>query len=174
MKNKLIVSIMLLIFISFSAVAKESNLIVLKTTGNVISAQEQLLANALGYLNQFWSDQEKSFSREIAEKYFDPDTLLIINGKTVYRGYAQLISHFETVKKNIRGQIKFPFLEIIGVDDRLIVRFDENISDNHGGQYPSNVIAIFTLRNGKIWKWDAVVNSAYFSQPDAQKVVYSK
>ena len=100
--------------------------------------------------------------------------LLVINGKTVYRGYAQLESHFEAVKKNIRGQIKFPFLEIIGVNDRLIVRFDENISDNHGRQYPGNVIAIFTLRNGKIWKWDEVVNSAYFFQPDSQTVVYSK
>ena len=99
---------------------------------------------------------------------------MVINGKTVCRGYAQLESHFEAVKKNIRGQIKFPFLEIIGVNDRLIVRFDENISDSHGGQYPSNVIAIFTLRNNKIWKWEAVVNSAYFCQAASQKVVYAK
>jgi hypothetical protein len=173
MKIKLIVS-MLLILISLTAIAQESNLIVLKTTGNVTSAQEQLLANAFHYLNQFWSDQEKLFSREIAEQYFDPDTIMVINGKTVYRGYAQLESHFEAVKKNIRGEIKFPFLEVIGVDDRLVARFDENISDNHGGQYPGNVIAIFTLRNGKIWKWDAVVNSVYFFQPDSQKVVYAK
>lgn len=173
MKIKLIVSV-LLILISLVAVAQRSNIIALKKTGNVTSDQEQLLANAFYYLNQFWSDQEKSFSREIAEQYFDPDTLLIINGKTVYRGYAQLESHFEVVKKNIQGQIKFPFLEIIGVDNRLIVRFDEDISDKRGVKYPSNVIAIFTLRNGKIWKWDAVVNSAYFFQSDSQKVVYSK
>ena len=173
MKIKLVI-IVLLILISFTAVAQESNPIVIKATGNVTLAQEQLLAIAFRYLNQFWSDQEKLFSREIAEQYFDPDTTMVINGKTVYRGYAQFESHFEAVKKNIRGQIKFPLLEIIGVNDQLVVRFDENISDYHGGQYPSNVIAIFTLRNGKIWKWDAVVNSAYFFQPDSQKVVYSK
>ena len=160
--------------ISFTAIAQESNPIVIMTTGNVTSDREQLLANAFRYLNQFWSDQEKLFSREIAEQYFDPDTTMVINGKIVYRGYAQLESHFEVVKKNIRGEIKFPLLEIIGVGDRLIVRFDENISDYHGGQYPSNVIAIFTLRNNKIWKWEAVVNSAYFCQATSQKVVYAK
>lgn len=173
MKIKLIVSV-LLIFISSVAIAQQSNLIVLKTAGNVTSDQEQLLASVFHYLNQFWSDQEESFSRKVAEQYFDPDTTLVINGKTVYRGYAQLESHFEAIKKNIRGKIQFPFIEMIGVSDRLVVRFDENISDAHGKQYPSNVISIFTLRNDKIWKWDAVVNSAYFSQPDAQKVVYSK
>jgi hypothetical protein len=173
MKIKLVVSL-LLFFFNFTAFSQESNPIVLKTVGYVTPSQEQLLANAFHYLNQFWSDQEKSFSRKIAEQYFDPDTTLVINGKTVYRGYAQLESHFEAVKKNIRGKIQFPFIEMIGVSDRLVVRFDENISDAHGKQYPGNVIAIFTLRNGKIWKWDAVVNSAYFSQPDAQKMVYSK
>ena len=89
MMIKLIVSV-LLILMSFAAVAQESNPIAIKTSGNVTSAQEQLLANAFHYLNQFWSDQEKSFSQEIVEQYFDPDTLLVINGKTVYRGYAQL------------------------------------------------------------------------------------
>ena len=173
MKIRLIISV-LLILISFAAVAQESNPIVIKTTGNVTSAQEQLLANAFRYLNQFWSDQEKLFSREIAEQYFDPETIMVINGKTVYRGHAQLESHFEAVKKKIRGQIKFPLLEIIGINDRLAVRFDENISDHHGKEYPSNVIAIFTLRNNKLWKWEAVVNSSYFCQAASKKVVYSK
>lgn len=63
---------------------------------------------------------------------------------------------------------------MIGVSDRLVVRFNENISDDHGEQYPSNVIAIFTLRNGKIWKWEAVVNSGYFCQAASQKIVYAK
>lgn len=173
MKIKLVVSL-LLFFVNFAAFAKESNPIVLKTVGSVTSFQEQLLANTFHYLNQFWSDQEKSFSRKIAKQYFDPDTTLVINGKTVYRGYAQLESHFEAVKKNIRGQIQFPLIEMIGVSDRLVVRFDENISDDHGEQYPSNVIAIFTLRNGKIWKWEAVVNSGYFCQAASQRIVYSK
>jgi hypothetical protein len=173
MKIKLIVSA-LLILISSVTVAQESNQIVLKASGNVTSAQEHLLYNAFHYLNQFWSNQENLFSREIAEHYFDPDTTLVINGKKVYHGYAQLESHFEVVKKNIRGQIKFPFLEIIGVGGRLIVRFDENISDNQGRQYPGNVIAIMTLRHGKIWKWEQVVNSAYFCQEISQKIVYAK
>ncbi len=44
MKIKLVVSVLLLL-ISLVAVAQGSSLIVLKTTGNVTSVQEQLLAN---------------------------------------------------------------------------------------------------------------------------------
>lgn len=101
MRIKLVVSLFL-IFVNFAAFSQELNPIVLKTVGSVTPFQEQVLANAFHYLNQFWLDQEKLFSRKIAEQYFDPDTTLVINGKTVYRGYAQLESHFESVKKNIR------------------------------------------------------------------------
>jgi ketosteroid isomerase-like protein len=173
MKIKLIANL-LLCFVTFNAFSQVTHPIALKTVGHVTPAQEQLLADAFGYLNQFWSDQGKSISREITEKYFDPDTTLIINGKTVYRGYAQFESHFKAVGKSIRGQIKFPLLEIISVNDQLVVRFDEDVTDNSGKQYPSNVLAIFTLRNGKIWQWDEVVNSPYFCQSASQAIVYSK
>jgi len=58
--------------------------------------------------------------------------------------------------------------------DLLVVRFDEDVSDYQGRQYPSQVIAVFTLRNGKIQRWEEVVNCPYFCQASSQKVVYSK
>lgn len=172
MKIKLAISL-LFYFMSFTASAQETQPIALKTVGNVQPSQTQLIANAFHYLNQFWADQGKSLSQQITAQYFDPDTTLIINGKTVYRGYAEFTSHFKAVGKSILGQIKFPLFEVIGADDRLVVRFDEDISDNQGKQYPTNVIAIFTLRNGKIWRWEEVVNSPYFCQAAAQGVVYN-
>ena len=54
------------------------------------------------------------------------------------------------------------------------MHFNEDIRDNHGNAYPSNVIAIFTLKNGKIQRWEEVTNSNYFCQPEAMSVVYSK
>jgi hypothetical protein len=165
---------LLLFFISFTSFAQESQPKILKTVAHVTQAEEVLIINVFSYLNQFWADQGKSLSRKMTELYFDPDTSLIINGKTVYQGYGQFESHFKAVGKMIRGQIKFPLLAMIGTNDQLVVRFDEDISDYHGGHYPSNVMAIFTLRNGRIWRWDEVVNSPYFCQAASQQVVYTK
>ena len=110
----------------------------------------------------------------MTERYFTPDTTLIINGKTVYSGYAQFEAHFKEVGKNIRGNIRFPLLEIMSSGNRVIAHFDEDIDDNHGNRYPTAVMAIFTLHQGRIQKWEEVVYSKYFCQAKAESVVYSK
>ena len=161
-----------LLFITISA--EEMQHIALKTYGHVTTAQGMLINNAFLYLNKFWSDKGKSLSNVTTQQYFTPDTTLIINGKTVYTGYAQSNNHFKEVGKHIRGEIQFPLLKIISVDDKLIVHFDENIYDNNEHYYPANVIAIFTLQNGRIQKWEEVANSTYFCQAQSASVVYSK
>lgn len=165
--------ILLLYLMSPSILAKESPPIAIKIIGKVTSAQEELIYNTLIYINQFWSDQGKSLSPKKTQKYFSPDTTLIINGKIVYSGLTQFESHFKQVGKVIAGQIKFPLLEIIGVGNTLIVRFDEDVYDNQKNHYPTNVIAIFTIQNGKIQRWEEVVNSTYFCQAGSQKAVWS-
>jgi hypothetical protein len=56
--------------------------------------------------------------------------------------------------KQIRGQILFPLKEVIGVGQQLIVHFDEDIMDKKGHHYPTQVMAIFTLRHNRILKWE--------------------
>lgn len=110
----------------------------------------------------------------MTQTYFTPDTTLIVNGKQVYAGYGQLESHFQEVGKNIHGAFLFPLQEVMRVDNKLIVRFNEDIYDNKGIYYPTMVIAIFTLDKNRIQQWDEVVNSNYFCQPEAASVVYPK
>jgi hypothetical protein len=173
MTIKFAISIFLYL-LSLTAFAQEEKPIAIKTDSHVTPSQKRLITNAFLYLNKFWADGGKSLSQNMTEKYFDPDTTLIINGKTVYTGYAQFESHFKEVVKNIRGKIGFPLLEIMSVENKLIVHFDEDIYDNKGIYYPANVMAIFTLHNGKIQQWEEVVNSKYFCQTKSANVVYSK
>lgn len=160
--------------ISLTTFAVSTQSIALKTDGNVTPTQEKLIVNTFYYLNKFWADKGKSLSSNITKKYFTPDTTLIINGKTVYKGYDQFDAHFKAVGKIITGNIRFPLLEMMSVNNKLIVHFNEDIHDNKGTYYPTNVIAIFTLHNGKIQQWEEVVNSKYFCQAESEKVVYSK
>ncbi len=163
-----------LILISMPTLAQPYQPFAIKTYGNVTLSQEKLITNAFLYLNKLWADQGKSLSRNITKEYFTPDTTLIINGKTVYTGYDQFEGHFKVVGKNIIGKIRFPLLEVIGVDNKLIVHFDEDIHDKHGNDYPANVIAIFTLQNNKIQQWEEVAYTKYFCQAESASVVYSK
>jgi len=167
----MVLSLYLMSSISFAQAVEP---VIIKTDGHVTLSQKKLITNAFMYLNNFWEDKGKSLSLEITEKYFTPDTSLTINGKTVYVGYAQFDSHFKKVGKKIIGKIQFPLLEVMSVDDKLIVHFNEDLHDNNGNYYPANVIAIFTLRKGKIQQWEEVVNSKYFCQIESSNVVYSK
>jgi hypothetical protein len=173
MKIKLVISLFFCC-ISVTAFAQKTQRVAIKIEGHVTSSQIKVITNAFLYINKFWADKGQSLSPKITKKYFSPDTTLIINGKTIYAGYTQFETHFKEVGKNIRGKIHFPLLEMIGVGNKLIVHFDEDISDNNGVYYPTNVMAIFTLNNGKIEQWEEVVNSNYFCQVGSSNVVYSK
>lgn len=140
----------------------------------VISSQKKLITHAFIYLNNVWSTKGKALSQSMTEKYFDPDTTLIINGKKVYKGYNQFDGHFREVGKYIIGSIRFPLLETISSGDKFIVRFDEDIHDNNGISYPANVIAIFTFHNGRIQTWEEVAYTKYFCEPSSVNAVYSK
>ena len=157
------ISLLLMLF-SLSISAQEAQPFAKKTWGKLTAAQEKLITDFFLYLNKFWADEGKSLSRKLTEEYLDPDTTLIINGRTVYTGYNQFESHFKEVGKNIRGKIHFPLLEVIGVGNKLVVRFDEDIYDNNETNYPANVIAIFTIYRGKISRWEEVVYTRYFYQ----------
>ena len=109
----------------------------------------------------------------MTKKYFDSDITLIINDKQVLSGYDQFDAHFTQVGTTIRGKIRFPLLEVMRVDNKLIVHFDEDIYDNYGSYYPTTVIAIFTLHEGKIQRWEEVAYTKYFCQAGAANVVYS-
>lgn len=170
MKIKLLL-IVILCSVSLTIFAQSQPLIT-KVDGHVTPSQQRLIINALLYINNVWATKGKSLARNITKEYFDADTVLIINEKKVYSGYDQFDAHFKAVTKNIRGKIRLPLLEVLGVDNKLIVRFDEDINDNNGNYYPTNVIAIFTLHNGKIQQWEEVVNSKYFCQAESTNVVY--
>lgn len=159
---------------SLTAFGQQAQPFAIKKDGPVTPEQEKLITSAFTYLNTLWADKGKSISSDMTKKYFDPNTTLIINGKTVYTGYTQFESHFKEVGKNIRGNIRFPLLEVMRIDNKLIIHFDEDIYDNNGTYYPTNVMAIFTLHNGKIQRWEEVVNSKYFCQAESANVVYSK
>lgn len=173
MKFKLI-TILSLYLISLTAFSQEVNSTIIKTDGHVTLYQKKLITHTFMYLNNFWANKGKSLSREMTQRYFTPDTSLIINGKIVYVGYDQFDSHFREVGKKIIGKIRFPLLEVMSVNNKLIVHFNEDIHDSKGGYYPANVIAIFTLKNNKIQRWEEVVNSTYFCQIESLNVVYSK
>ena len=170
MKIKLLTSV-LLSFLSFPIFAENASPLIIKTEGNVTPAQEKLITGALGYINQIWG---KPASHNVTQTYFTPDTSLIVNGTQVYVGYGQLESHFQNVGKSIHGAFLFPLREVMRVDNKLIVRFNEDIYDNKGVYYPTLVIAIFTLHNNRIQQWDEVVDSNYWCQPEAASVVYPK
>ena len=170
MKTKLLIT-PLLCFLSLSVFAENAPSLILKTEGNVTSAQEKLITGALNYINQIWG---KPASRSLTQTYFTPNATLVVNGKQVYAGYGELESHFQDVGKSIHGAIRFPLREVMRIDNKLIVRFDEDIYDNKGVYYPTMVIAIFTLDKNRIQQWDEVVDSNYFCQPEAASVVYPK
>lgn len=172
-KMKLMI-LLFLCFMSFPLFAKNTQSLVAKTDGDVTLSQEKLITEALGYINSVWADNGKSISRKITEKYFDKNTTLIINGRQVYIGYDQLESHFSQVGKNIQEKIIFPLLEMMRANNKLIVYFNEDIYDNHGTYYPTNVMAIFTLYEGRIQQWEEVVNSPYFCQVESATAVYTK
>jgi hypothetical protein len=173
MKMKLMV-LLLLCFMSIPLFAQDTQSLVVKTDGDVTLAQEKLIANAFTYINTVWADNGKSISRKATKKYFDTNTTLIINGRQVYTGYSQLESHFSQVGKNIHGKITFPLLEVMRADNKLIVHFNEDIYDNHGTYFPANVVAIFTLHEGRIQQWEEVVDSPYFCQAESAAAVYAK
>lgn len=166
MKYKLISILSSVTLIVFS-----QNCISLPT--NNPTKQEKLITNTLIYLNKVWSNKGKS-PRAITMKYFDPEVTLTINGKTVFTGYDQFDAHFQEVGKHIFGKVLFPLLEVIPAGDKLIVRFDEDIHTQNGTHYPTNVMAIFTIHNGRIKRWEEVVFTRYFFQAEASNVVYSK
>jgi len=173
MKIKLLISLFLCL-VSLIVFANEIPSFAVKTDGNITPSQKKLMTDAFLYLNKFWADKGKSLSKDITEKYFTPNTTLIINGKIIYTGYAEFESHFKEVSKHIRGKIRFPLLEVMRINNKLIVHFDEDIYDNKGTYYPAKVIAIFTLDKGKIQQWEEVAWSSYFCQPESTKVVCSK
>lgn len=173
MKVRFIIGLFLCL-INFSLFADQAiQTPVVNISGAITPAQIQLITGAFQYINDVWASSGKALSLDRTQKYFTPNTTLIINGKPVYVGYIQFTTHFDKVSKNIKGKFRFPLFEMIGVNNKLIARFDEDIYDNKGNYYPANVIAIFTLENGKIQRWEEVVNSKYFYQPEAAKVVYS-
>lgn len=171
MKIKLLL-ILILCSISLTIFA-QSNPLIMKVDGHVTPSQQRLIINTLLYINNAWATKGKSIARNITKKYFDVDTVLIINEKKVYSGYDQFDAHFQAVTKNIRGKIRFPLREVMGVDNKLIVQFDEDIYDNNGNYYPTNVMAIFTVHEDRIQQWEEVVNSKYFCQAESSSVVYS-
>ncbi len=173
-KIKRLVISLFLCSMSLNAFAQGAQALITKTDGPVTQAQEQLIIGTFTYINKAWASQGKILSRNITEKYFEPNTTLIINGKKVYTGYDQFDTHFSQVGKNIQGKIRFPLLEVMSADDKLIVHFNEDIYDNRGTYYPTTTIAIFTLHNNRIQQWDEVVYTNYFCQPESEKVVYSK
>lgn len=174
MKNTKFLITLFLCFISTITLAQQTQPFAINISGKLTPIQKKLIADTFLYLNQFWADKGKSLSRNATAKYFTPDTTLIINGKTVYTGYDQFEAHFKEVPKSIIGHINFPLLEVMSAGNKVMVHFDENITDNYGNHYPTNVIAIFKLKNNKIRRWEKVVNSNYFCQPEAAKVVFSK
>src|SRR5579872_1579457 len=143
-------------------------------SAHTISSHEKIVKDAFSYLNQVWAANGKALSQKITEKYFDPNTTLIINGKKVYSGYYQFDRHFREVGKQVIGKIRFPFLDTINTNDKLIVRFDEDLHDNNGISYPANVIAIFTFYKGKIKEWNEVAYTKYFCRAESTAAVYSK
>lgn len=163
-----------LVLTCITSFAQTTQPFAINTYGNVTLSQEKLITDTFLYLNKFWSDQGKSLSANITKEYFTPDTTLIINGKTVYTGYNQFRDHFKEVGKSIVGKIHFPLLEVIGVDNKLIINFDEDIYDKNGNNYPANVMAIFTLQDNKIKEWKEVAYTKYFCQAASSSVVYSK
>ncbi len=172
-----IINFIIAIFISLIStitLADQTQPFAIKTYGNITPTQESLMTNAFLYLNKFWADKGKSLITNTTAKYFTPNTTLIINGKTIYTGYDQFANHFKTVSQSITGKIRFPLAYAIGTNDKLIVRFDEDLRDNNGNNYPVNVMAIFTLKDNKIERWDEVANTQYFCTPESTKVVFSK
>lgn len=170
---KIILIALLLCLTSLTAFPQDAQSTAVKVGGRLTPAQEKLIKDTFTYLNTFWADQGKSLSQNMTEKYFDPATTLIINGKTVYTGYAQFNAHFKEVSKHIRGKILFPLLEMMSIGNKIILNFKEDIYDNNGNYYPANVMAIITLYKDRIQQWEEVVNSKYFCQPEAEKTVYS-
>lgn len=173
MRIKVVMSLFFCL-LSLTTVAQAVPPLAISTYGNVTLSQKKLITDVFLYLNKFWADKGKSLSRSVTARYFTPDTTLIINGKTVYSGFNQFDAHFKAVGKNIMGKIRFPLLKVISVDNKLIVHFNEDLHDNNGNYYPTNVMAIFTLHNNKIQQWEEVVNSKYFCLAKSIKVVYSK
>lgn len=172
MKIKLLISLFLCL-ISLPVFAQGTQSFAIKTDGHITASQENLITNAFRYLNKGWSDKGKSLSQNTTEKYFTPDTSLIINGKNVYTGYAQLAAHFQQVSQFIRGNIRFPLLEVMSIDNKLIVYFNEDIYDNNGVSYPATTMAIFTIDNGRIQQWEEVAYTKYFAQAESANAVYA-
>ena len=163
----------LLCLVAFIIHAQEK-LPVLQIEGQKTDQKIKVISGAFAYINDVWASKGLALSQERTQTYFTKDTALIINGKMVCKGYDEFTKHFQQVSQHIQGKFRFPLFEAIGVNNKVVVHFDEDIYDNHGTYYPANVIAIFTFDHDKIQKWEEVVNSPYFRQAAASSVVYSK
>lgn len=171
-KTKPIIGILLCFMNMFSMAAPVPNFS-LKREGKVTLSQQKIIMQALQYINAIWAN-DHALSRKTTLTYFTPDTILVINGRTVYTGYNQLEEHFQAVGKNIHGNFQFPFLVVIGARNTVVAHFNEDIVDINKVHYPTNVIAIFTFRRGRIERWEEVVNTPYFCQASSAKVVFSR
>lgn len=172
--NYTAIFILLFCLLCIPAKAKEATPVALESYGTVSLAKEELLVNALQYLNRIWNDKGQSLNPAETKKYFTPNTTLIINGKAFYTGYQQFEDYFSEASHNVHGKIHFPLLKIFGIKNKFIAHFDENIYDNKGNYYPANVMAIFTIRNGKISKLEAIVNTKYFCEKESADIRYEK
>jgi hypothetical protein len=167
LRNALIIGLSL--YASFSYA--ETNSLIISST-NLSKSQEQVITNALQYINAVWADNSK-MNPKITNQYFAPDITLVTNGREVYSGYQSFNRHLQQLGLYLKGKIDFPLIEVLGAGNKIVVRYDLDVYDDNE-HYHMNDMAIFTLQRGKIARWEEVVNSSYFCQTSSQNAAFSK
>jgi hypothetical protein len=125
------------------------------------------------YINKAWAEPAQLINRRYI-KYFTPKITLITNGKKVYSGYKDFVSHLSLINQHLRGRILFPLKQIIIDGQSIVVRYDLLVKDDKNKSYLMNDMAIFSLHHHRISRWEEVVYSSYLCQPSSAKVVFSK
>lgn len=158
-KSRYLLALALCLSVGLS-LADSKNLPSIAETNQTSIVQQNVIVNTYQYINSIMSDKDKPITENDLKKYFTPDITMITNDKKVLTGYSALLNHFQGIRTKILAQTHFPLSEILAVDNKIIVKY--NIDFHQQDKiYPMNVIAIMTIKNNKIEKWDEVVYSNF-------------
>lgn len=84
---------------------------------------------------------------------------MVSNGVEVCSSCQEYLSHFVFLKDQCSSAKISPFIEDpIRTQDKVIIRYNAEIEEKSGEKSQLQIIAILTLREGKIAKWVEVLN----------------
>ncbi|MEO8401657.1 MAG: nuclear transport factor 2 family protein [Gammaproteobacteria bacterium] len=103
-------------------------------------------------VEHMYTDVSEKMNLAKVDSYFAPDFELISN--ETHMNYGEFKDHLGQVFNSMKGiEIKKPFADIFSKNDKVVTRFTILTTDKNGNKVEKDVIAIYQIKNNKIYRW---------------------